>query len=323
VLAITAAMDALDVPLEVAREVGAVGLVAAAVLALLALGRPGPPVRRRPPVPAAGVVLAVAAVVAVRLEAGGERIGLRQVAGLAAAAAGASLATRLHLPAWARPALVLPGAVLTVGAMGIADHPQVVGLAIVAAAVLAVLVGEADEIHARSAAGPPLLAVSIFGMYATIPETELILPVLVVAVPIGLVGGPARLARLGTAGAAASVVMLVAIVAEGGQARPASIVGGLASFGVLALEPVARAIVAAAAPPPDRRTWARQALTLCIHVVVIAVASRVAGLRQSAAEATAIVAATAGVALVVLVVLIRDTERRTGSGRSTTCSDGG
>lgn len=322
-LPITPGMDALDVPLEVIRRVGAVGLVAAAALALASLARPAGPDGRRPPLPAAGLALTAAAALAVAWAPDGEAVGARQVAGLVAAAGGAWLAAVLRLPLWVRPALVLPGAALTVDAMRITDRSQAIVPAIVAAAVLAVLVGEADEIHARSAAGPPLLAASIFGMYATIPETELILPVLVVAVPIGLVGGPARLARLGTAGAAASVVMLVAIVAEGGQARPASIVGGLASFGVLALEPVARAIVAAAAPPPDRRAWARQALTLCIHVVVIAVASRVAGLRQSAAEATAIVAATAGVALVVLVVLIRDTERRTGSGRSTTCSDGG
>lgn len=305
-------MDALDDPLEMARQVGAVGLVAAAALVAMALARPGPLRRSRPPMAAAGVVLAVAATLAVRLAADGEALGVRQATGLAAAAAGASLATRLQLRAWGASVLVIPGAVLTVDAMRLADHPEVIGPAIVSAAVLAVLVGQADHAHAASAAGPPLLAVSIAGMYGTIPETGLILPVLVVAVPIGLVGWPARLARLGTAGAAASVVLLVAIVAEGGQDRLASIVGGLACFGVLALDPVARAVVPAPTSPPDRGALAQPALLLTIHVVVVAVASRVAGLRAGVLEATAIVAATAGVALFALVV-VRGTTPRAGS----------
>ncbi|HEX6424590.1 MAG TPA: hypothetical protein VFZ79_14000 [Acidimicrobiales bacterium] len=306
-------MDALDDPLEVARQVGAVGLVAAAALVAMARARPGPPRRSRPPMAAAGVVLAVAATVAVRLVADGEGLGVRQATGLAAAAAGASLAARLHLPAWAASVLVIPGAVLTVDAMPLTDHPEVVGPAIVSAAVLAVLVGEADHAHAASAVGPPLLAVSIAGMYGTIPETGLILPILVVAVPIGLVGWPARSARLGTAGAAASVVLLVAVVAEGGQDRLASIVGGLACFGVLALDPVARAVVPGPTTPPDHRALAQPALLLTIHVVVVAVASRVAGLRSDVLEATAIVAAMAGVALCALVVLVRGTTPRAAS----------
>ena len=150
------------------------------------------------------------------------------------------------------------------------------------------------------AGGPPLLAVSILGMYATIPETGQILPVAVVAVPIALVGGPARLARLGTAGAAASVVLLVAVVAEGGQARPASIVGGLASFGVLALEPMARRVAPATAAPPDRWASGAMAVLVAVHVVVVAVASRIAGLRGSGAEALVIVAAAAALGLAAL-----------------------
>lgn len=299
-LPITPGMDALDVPLEVIRRVGAVGLVAAAALALASLARPAGPDGHRPPLPAAGLALTAAAALAVAWAPDGEAVGARQVAGLVAAAGGAWLAAVLRLPLWVRPALVLPGAALTVDAMRITDRSQAIVPAIVAAAVVAVLVGESDRIHAATAAGPPLLAISILGMYATIPETGQILPVAVVAVPIALVGGPARLARLGTAGAAASVVLLVAVVAEGGQARPASIVGGLASFGVLALEPVVRRVAPTATAPPDRWASGAMAVLVAVHVVVVAVASRVAGLRGSGAEALVIVAAAAALALAAL-----------------------
>lgn len=318
-LPITPGMDALDAPLEATRAVGWVGLVAAAALAAAALAAAalaagpdrsrarGRPFRPPAPLPAAGLVLAAAAMVAVGRAPDGEAVGLRQISGVVAAAAAAWLGARLRLAGWLRAALVLPGAVLTVDAMRITDRPAVVAPAVVAAAVLAVLAGETDRVHAATAAGPPLLAVSIAGMYATVPETGQILPVLIVAVPVALVGGPLRLARLGTAGAAASVVLLVAIVAEGGQARPASIVGGLASLGVLALDPLVRAVVPAAAPPPDRWASREMALLLGAHVVLVAVASRVAGLRGSGAEATLIVAAVAAVALAVLT---RHMERR-------------
>ncbi len=106
----------------------------------------------------------------------------------------------LRLPLVLRPVLVVPGIAVTVEAMHLADRSTVVWPTVIVASVLAVLVADADESLAGSAVGPPLLAVSIFGMYVTIPETGQILPVLVVAVPIALVGAPLCLARLGAAG---------------------------------------------------------------------------------------------------------------------------
>jgi hypothetical protein len=193
--------------------------------------------------------------------------------------------------------------------MNLADRPAVVGPSVVAGAVLAALVGESDRIHGASAAGPPLLAVSIFGMYSTIPETGQILPALVVAVPISLVGGPVRLARLGSPGAAAAVVLLAAIVAEGGQTRPSSILGGLACLGVLALEPVVRAAASAAspaaAPPDDWRSPYLLRLTT-IHVVVVVIAARVAGLREDLTSAAVIVAVTGALAAAALFAMVRE-----------------
>ena len=306
-------MEAFDVPLVVARQVGFVGVVAAIALVLAAQLRPVPPGARRRPVPLAGAVLVAAAMVAVTLAEGPERFGLRHVVGVTAAGLGVVVAARLRLPRSAAALLVLPGAATTVDAMGITDRGGAIGPAVVAAAVLAVLVAESDLALADSAAGPPLLAVSIFGMYATIPETAQILPTLVVAVPVALVGGPARQARLGTAGAAAAVVLLVAIVAEGGQPRAASIVGGVACLGVLALDPLVRAFAPGAGPAPDDWWSPRLWLLVAVHVVVVAIASRVAGLRDDASGAIVIVAVTAALAAGALIVLARNVERETGT----------
>lgn len=301
-------MDALEAPLEVARQVGIVGVVAAAALVWLAVRHPVGHSRERP-LPAAGAVMAAAALVGIGAADEAESVTAGLVVGVAAAATGALVWAWRDLDWWARPLLLLPGAALAVDAAQTTVRASVVSSTIVAAAVLSVLVGETDRIHARSAAAPPLLAMSMLGVYATIPETREILPVLVVAVPIALVGGPLRLARLGAPGAAATVVLLTAIVVQGGEARPASIVGGLASFGVLALEPVARAVVRSPRAAPDRWRSRRMLALVAVHSVVILVGGRIAGLRQSLAAATAIVAVVSGVALVALAVLARDVDR--------------
>lgn len=312
-LAITTGMDALDAPLDMARQVGLVGLAAAAGLAVVALivGRlPGG--RRLVPLPAAGLALAAASMIAITVAEGPERTGSRQAVGVAAAALGGLVATWLPWPV--RPLLVLPGALLTIDSMGLDDRSEVIVPTAVVAAVLAALVGQADRVHAATAAGPPLLLASIVGMYITIPETGQILPILVVAVPIALVGGPVRLARLGAAGSAASLALLASIVAEGGQPRAASIVGGLASLGVLALDPVARWLADrvrgwSAAPPPA--SWRSPAMVrlVALHLAVVLVASRVAGLREGLKQSTAIAGLTAIVALFALLAFNRDMER--------------
>jgi hypothetical protein len=306
--AATALGGAFDAPVDTAREVGGVGVAAAVLLALVALALS----RYVRPLPAAGVAMAGAGLVAVALADTDEAGGSLHVLGIAAGAAGAWLGRQIRLPLLLRPLLVAPGAAVTVEAMHLADRSTVIWPTVVVASIVAVLVADADESLAASAAGPPLLAVSIFGMYVTIPETSQILPVLVVCVPIALVGAPLGLARLGAAGSGAIVVLLAAVVAEGGQARAASIVGGLASAGVLALEPVARRLVPGAPPWPDHWRSPRILLLVAVHVVLVFVTSRVAGIGDDLEIATAITAVTAAGGLAALVVMLRDVERVSG-----------
>jgi hypothetical protein len=288
-----------EAPLDAVRAVGLIGLVAAVIVSLVA-------VAYRPyihPLPVDGVAMAVAGLLAVAVadDAGG----MVQVLGIIAAGVGAGVGRSWQLPLIVRPALVLPGAAVTLGATELTVEPTVRWPTVIVASVLAVLVADADESLSSSAAGPPLLAVSICGMYATIPETSEILAVLVVAVPIALVGAPLSLARLGAAGSGAVIALLAAVVAEGGQTRSASIVGGLACTGVLALEPVARRLVPLAPPWPD--DWrSRPVLALAaLQVVVVLVMSRVAGLRDDLEGALAVSAVAGGLALVALVLGLR------------------
>jgi hypothetical protein len=301
----TALAGAFEAPADMVREVGYVGVGAAVLLALVALA-----LRRVVrPLPAAGIAMAGAGLVAVALADKDEAGGSLHVLGIAAGAVGAWIGRRLRLPLLLRPLLVVPGAAVTVEAMHLADRTTVIWPSVVAAAVIAVLVADADESLAASAAGPPLLAVSVFGMYVTIPETGQILPVLVVIVPIALVGAPLGLARLGAAGSGAIVVLLAAVVAEGGQARAASIVGGLAAAGVLALEPVARRLVPGAAPWPDDWRSPRILALAALHVVLVFVTSRVAGIGDDIEIATSIAAIATAAGLAALVVMLRDVER--------------
>jgi len=300
----------LEAPVDISGEVGWVGLAAAAVLAVTALVLR----RLRRPLPAAGLAMAAAGMVAVAIADTDEAGGTLHVLGIAAAAAGAWAGRVLRLPLVLRPVLVVPGIAVTVEAMHLADRSTVVWPTVIVASVLAALVADADESLAGSAVGPPLLAVSIFGMYVTIPETGQILPVLVVAVPIALVGAPLCLARLGAAGSGAIIALLAAVVAEGGQARAASIVGGLAAVGVLALEPVARRLVPGApAWPADWRSPRILALA-ALQVVIVLVMSRVAGLRDDLEGATVIAVVTGVLGLAALVVMLRDVERVPGDG---------
>ena len=84
--------------------------------------------------------------------------------------------------------------------------------------------------------------------------------------------------------------------------------------GVLALEPVARRLAPDAPPwPADWRS--RPVLALAgLHVVVVLVVSRVAGLRDDLEGALVISAVVGALALVALVALVRDVERVPGDG---------
>ena len=135
-----------------------------------------------------------------------------------------------------------------------------------------------------------LFAISAFGIWATVPDTEGARMLLGAALPMALgtfssIGGSAR------GGGAFAITGLAAwIVALGGETRPASIVGGWACLGLIVAVPLILPNRSIARLKP----W----VVIAIHTGVVVVAARVIGLQESLAVALA------GVSILILAVVI-------------------
>lgn len=311
------------------------GAVAAGVAAVVALRGGGGPARH----PWAGLAFAGAALVglAQRSLAEGDLL-----AGLVVLTLGAVVAERLLN---GRPvsdlqrraievALSLPGAVLVAWSAD-GRGPGWVPPALVAVVVVgSALVADVDRRSqvapdtpgplGLSAAGlvPVLLAVTVFGVWVTVPETEHVVVLAGVTLPVALLGWPRPLASLGRVGTSLVTALVGWTVAVDGADRPGAVIGGFACLGILAIEPATRRALAlrgngaaeapgdpdgeGADPGPDVR---RSLVVLAgLHVVVVAVCARVAGLETSAVTAfllSVVVYAVAAVAVARTPVLDR------------------
>jgi hypothetical protein len=265
------------------RTGAVLGLVAAAVVALVArrAGRPRP---------WAGLAFGVAVVVGVAERSGVEA---GTVAGLVLLAAGGHLAARR--PTVVRVGAALPGAAIFTWAAAPESPSWAVPTILAVTLVGGALLARFDEAFAPSGLPPVLLAVTTAGIYATTPDTEHAAILLGAAVPVALLGRPRPLASLGAAGSFVVAALMSWDVVVEGSGRDGAVVGGLACLGVLALEPLVRQACA-----PRSRGTVRDAdagvtvtqaiLVVALHVAVVIVSSRVAGLRDSAVEALAICA---------------------------------
>jgi hypothetical protein len=214
---------------------------------------------------------------------------LAVLAGLAPAAAGwAALAATGRIPAGREAGLAAP-------------------VAVVAVAVTGMLLADFDR-RRRDGLALGLWAVSLAGVWAVVPDVESAVVVLGAALPPALLGWPGPLARgglvaLGVAGSLAGTALLVWVVATDGAGRPVSIVGGLACLGVLAVEPLARRLGGRGPGGPPLPA----AVLVAAHLVLVAVASRVVGRRETVAEALPLAVAELVVALAVAVAAMRRT----------------
>ncbi|MFO7280056.1 MAG: hypothetical protein C0P77_006580 [Thermoanaerobacterales bacterium] len=280
----------------------------AAVVAAVALA-----LRRR--VPLAGVVVAGAAVAA--LDRHVLPVDDQVVLALALLAAGGYLADRwaLHLVAAVPGALVLAAALPTDPGW---VRPVVVATTVVGGAAAADLDRAAGRGASRAGAGvqpapgvgPVLVAVTVAGVYLTVPDTEMATVLLGAALPAAALGWPFAWGRLGGGGALATVAVVAWTVALDGRGRLGSVVGGVACLGLLALEPVLRRL---GALRPARGV--RDALVLvAVHAVLVAWCSRVAGLRTDVEPALVLALAGHAVAGAALVAAARAAPDRPGPG---------
>jgi hypothetical protein len=146
--------------------------------------------------------------------------------------------------------------------------------------------------------GPSFLALSVLGVLGTVPDTETSLVLAGAALPVAVLGWPFRLARLGSAGSLASLGLLCWVVAWGGRGRDGAVLGGLACLGLLLAEPLARLL-------SGRRSadlWGRPGVFAAgtAHLLLVLVASRVAGLQQTLGGAAVVALPSLGAAVLLL-----------------------
>ncbi|HEX2563967.1 MAG TPA: hypothetical protein VHK25_08630 [Acidimicrobiales bacterium] len=197
-----------------------------------------------------------------------------------------AVAAASGLPQWRRPALTGPLAaapfawLLALGP-GVPSIAWVRALVVAGIAVGAVAVSRTDAWLGTSGLTPVLYAVSAFGVFAAVPDTEEAAALFGASVPGALAGWPLGRALLGRAGAAGATALVVWVSAVGGRGRPPSIVGAVACLGLLATLPAGRWLanrwVGRLARGSDPAVPG-PVFALAAHTAVVAVASRVAGI---------------------------------------------
>jgi hypothetical protein len=237
-----------------------------------------PPPRSEAPV--TGLLMAAAALWVIgqwRAPTPAMLVGLAGVAGVAAAS---------RLPGWPRPALTAPLAAMPFAGLlalapGVPSTGWVRALVVGGVAAGAMAAARTDAMWDATGLTPVLYAITAFGVFAAVPDTEEAAVLLGASVPAVLCGWPLGRARLGPAGAAGAAALMVWVSAVGGRGRLPSIVGAVACLGLLVTLPAGRWLadrwlgrtVCAGDPavlPP--------VLVLAAQAATVAVASRVAGI---------------------------------------------
>ncbi len=264
------------------------GLLVGAALAtgtlLLVVGR-----RPRRVVPIGGSLIALGFALGLAVSS---NLPLGVAIGAALLAAGGFVAGRTRGRMGVALVLAVPGAVVLSTHAGRPRHAWielVTGFVIVVASPL---VADFDRRFARAGWPLALYAISTAGVYFTVPDTERALVLLGVSMPLVFLGWPAPFGSLGAGGASAAIGVLMWTAAFESRGREASLVGAIGCLALLVAEPCARllgrrrATLLSAVP---HRPWSITVVG-ALHLAAVFVASRVAGLRASVAEAVIIVA---------------------------------
>jgi hypothetical protein len=267
----------------------------------------------RRPAPIAGLVVAIAFAGAVRPARafsvdGFGHTGLPTNVGHGLAyLAIAGLATGL-LAMWQRSlallglVLSIPGAVMLTHDTNLPSLHWVAPLVVLSTVVGGTLVVDFDHRHRKRGWAPVMFAITVVGMYFTVPDTEVALVLLGAVLPLVLLGWPVPLTSIGAVGAYPAVGALVWTAAYEGRGRPSAIVAGVACLGLFVVEPVTRILLGLRRTIFDalpRRWWLAIPVAVA-HLVLVFVAARVAGLRHGVGEATLIVVAEGVSAVAVL-----------------------
>jgi hypothetical protein len=224
------------------------------------------------------VSTAIATTIGVQAVAGGE---LNLIAGLVLLSLGGFLIEKAAKQGRHRPELGIWGWVaIGVGGVVVAFRtglPEGTWLRWLVPIVIAGsghLLARWKDLPNRTLVGP-LFALSAFGIWATVPETETARVLVGASLALSLATIRPLALSLSAAGSFPLVGLTTWIAATSGVTRPASIVGAWACLGVLAIMPLLK---------PLNRSFTR-GLIVVVHLVLVYLTSRVFGLWVDAAPA--------------------------------------
>lgn len=229
--------------------------------------------------------------------------------GIALLVAGGLISDFFGAPVPVRGALAVPGAWFVGLQTDVSDHSWVEIAVVVTIVVAGTTATDLDRRWRRPSIAMALFAVTVGGVYLTVPDTEAPLALLAPAGLLALVAWPLNRMRMGTAGAYAAIGLLAWVTAFGGIGRNGAIVGGLASVGLLVAEPVAR-LIAGFRGPLLRRSGPGSAIAIGVgQVALVFATSRVAGLRKAEDDAAIIAGLSFAVALMICVAVAKGVRR--------------
>lgn len=259
------------------------GLATAAVLAFVVARR-----RHERPVGAGGLAVAVAGVAGL---ASAISLPWFLVTGLVLLGLGGLAADRADSPVLVRAGLALPGAIVLALDPNLPSSPAERMVAAGAVVAGGALVASFDARWPRL--GPGLLVLSALGVWAVVAETGPVLVVAGAAAPVAVLAGPLGRVTLGRTGALLATGLLVWAAATGAVFGLGSLLGALGTLGLLAVEPLVRATSGRRHSPLDAVPpgW-RPVVAGAVHLVMVLVSARVAGLRRDPGPAAAILAVT-------------------------------
>jgi hypothetical protein len=183
----------------------------------------------------------------------------------------------------------LLGAVVVVNGVGVGWTDSVAPSATVAAIVFAAAATQSTDHRWRGVGRVPTVAtwglLSLGGIYSCVPETDHI-RWLAIAVGVLIVGAIVAGSPVDSGALAVMCGLLGWAVLYGGQYRDSAMIGGLGSFGLLLLEPLARLL-------PNRRShWPTPAIAgvlTALQAIGCLVIGRKGGLRADAPGALVVV----------------------------------
>lgn len=237
-------------------------------------------IRRATPVPAAGLLIAAAGYLALQdrvWAAGGPWEGLLLL--LVSGALRRQKGRLIAVIAWLSTAV---GAWLIMQAASIPDSHWAPWFGLLAIVLASPAVANADRLLAKEGLGPLLFGLSAVGVFLAVPDTEGILVLMSVCLPIAVTGWPIRLTSLGSSGAYGSMGILMWTIVAGGYGRPGSLVGATLCLGVLIVLPLAWLMDGRNPPPlPASLSLGRVLSLVATHLVSVGLASRVVAVPQS------------------------------------------